>query len=98
MNLFDIVADVLSKRSNGTLDQDPEFHKVFSSFMLVRYLSMRPSLIDAAEILNSVQGVLSPSQLYKLAYSIVPKQGSPFIKYISKRKSSSKKKTPESED
>ncbi len=96
MTIFDIVGDVLVKK-NGHLDEDPEFHRAFSAFMLVRYLSMRPSLIEHAEILNSLQGVLSPSQVYRLAFSMVPKQSSPYIKYISKKKSDKKKK-PQSED
>ena len=94
-NFFQIVDDVVTKR-DGRLHEDQDFRRHFSSFMLVRYLSMRSSLMPFAEILNNFQGVLTPEQFYRLAYNMVPKQSNGFIKYIGKKKKT--KKAPESED
>lgn len=45
---------------------------------------MKESLIDYAEYLNLLQPVLTPEQLYLLAYKIIPQQKHGYIKYIGK--------------
>ena len=54
--------------------------------MLVRYLSMKNNLLPNAQILNKYQCTLSNEEMYKWAYNNIPKQKSPWIKYISKKK------------
>ena len=95
MNIFDILGDILLKKG-GRLDEDPEFRKIFSGFMLCRYLSMRECLLKYAELLNRYQTSLEPEQLYRMAYNIVPKQKSAFIKYLKKAKK--KKKSDDSSE
>ena len=90
-NFFDILKDILLKESGGKLYEEENFDKLFSSFMLCRYISMRPSLIEYSEILNQFQMTLDKRQLYTLAYNIIPKQGNSFIKYISKAKKKKEK-------
>ena len=84
-NFFDILKDILLKQ-NGQLHKEEEFRKYMSSFMLVRYLSMKDSLLPYAQILNRYQCVLTAEQMYLWAYKNIPKQKSGFIKYISKKK------------
>jgi hypothetical protein len=85
-SFFDCLADILLKYSGGELVKSELFSKYFSSYMLCRYLSMRTTLLPYAEFLNFYQTSLTPEQLYKLAYSFVPKQKSGYIKYIKKLK------------
>ena len=41
---------------------------------------MKESLIEYAEYFNLLQSTLTPEQLYKLAYKIIPKQNSRIYK------------------
>ena len=85
-SFFDCLADILLKLSNNTLDSFPDFKKYFSKVMLCRYLSMNSKLLSYSEYLNKVQMILSNEQFYHLAYNLIPKQNSAFIKYIKKNK------------
>jgi hypothetical protein len=86
-SFFDCLADILLKFSGGTLHQTCQnFNKYFSPYMICRYISMKPQLIEFAEVLNQLQTVLSFEDFYKVAYSIIPQQRSGYIKYIKKLK------------
>ena len=85
--MWELVLDILLKIS-GKLFLSENFEKIFSPYILCRYLSMNTRLIDYAIYLNSVNSNsnLSKEQFYKLAYSIIPKQQNSYIKYIKKIK------------
>ena len=89
MQVYDFVSDILTKKSGGTLYKDPRF-KSFNSYMLCRYLSMKPHLIPFAEALLKYQSVLTDEQVYRWAYSVIPKQRSGFVTYMKPRKSKNK--------
>jgi hypothetical protein len=90
-SFFDCLSDILLKYSGGELRKSPEFKKHFSSYMLCRYLSMKESLLPYAEYLNNLQTILSSEQMYILAYNLIPKQKTGFIKYIKKNKKEDEK-------
>ena len=90
-SFFDILQDVLLKKSGGKLPEEPEFGKFMSNFMLVRYLSMQNNLLPYAQILNKYQCTMSSLEMYTWAYNNIPKQKSAWIKYISKKKKKEKK-------
>ncbi len=92
MTFFDILEDILLKKSNGKLYLDPEFNKAFSGFMIARYLSMRESLLPFAIFMNKLNslGSFSNEQKYIWAYKNIPKQKNSWIKYISKKKKDEK--------
>jgi len=85
-NFFDILEDILMKHSGKTLHQDDLFQKNMSVYMITRYLSMRDSLLPYARIINRLSSNMTGEQVYLWAYDNIPKQRSPFIKYISKKK------------
>jgi hypothetical protein len=85
-DFFNILGDILTKKSGGTLHEEPGFKNSMSAYMVARYLSMRDDLIIYARLINQYQVTLTPEQIYKWAYKNVPKQRSPFIKYIKKAK------------
>lgn len=85
-SFFDCLTDILLKYTNGNLVNSSDFRKHFSSFMLCRYLSMKESLLEYAEYFNMLQTTLTPEQMYILAYKLIPKQKTGFIKYIKKVK------------
>lgn len=86
-SFFDCLADILLKFSGGKLNQTSiNFNKYFSPYMICRYISMKKHLIVYAQLLNTLQTVLSPVDFYKFAYTIIPKQNSAYIKYIKKMK------------
>lgn len=92
MTFFDILKAILTKNKsmNSVLD-DPEFDRMFSSFMLTRYLSMRPDLIGYARIINHMQSTsLSKQAIFKFAYDSIPKQKSGYISYMKKAKKDKK--------
>ena len=91
MTIFDILKDVLVTKS-GKLHEQSDFKKSWSSFMVVRYLSMDHKFIEYADIANKLQLTLSSKQMYLLLTKIIPKQRSSFIKYISKPKKEKKSK------
>lgn len=83
-NFFDCLYDILMKCSGGNLIYTDLGKKYFSPFMLCRYISMKENLIAYAEYLNLMQTRLTPEQLYQLAYNLIPKQKSGYIKYLKK--------------
>lgn len=85
-SFFDCLTDILLKYSNEKILENQDFKKYFNSYMICRYISMKESLITYAENLNIVQNILTPEQFYKLAYKLIPKQRSGYIKYIKKNK------------
>ena len=84
--LWELVVDVLLKVS-GKLYLSEKFDKLFSPYVFCRYISMRPSLIEFANYLNTVNSNsgLTKKQFYILAYNLIPKQSNSFIKYIKKK-------------
>lgn len=81
MNFFDILQNILQK-NNDHLEDHPNFNQAFSTFMLIRYLSMRPSTLPYALIIQNFQRAgISNLDIYRFAFKNIPKQN-PFIKYI----------------
>ena len=69
-SFFDCLADILLKFSGGTLHQTCQnFNKYFSPYMICRYISMKPQLIEFAEVLNQLQTVLSFEESAKCSFS-----------------------------
>ena len=91
--MFELVIDICMKYS-GKLFLSENFEKIFSPYILCRYISMRPSLIEYACILNQVNSTskLTKKQFYIFAYNLIPKQSNSFIKYIKKKEK--KEKSP----
>lgn len=94
-NFFDCLYDILMKCSDGKLIYTELGKKWFSPFMLCRYISMKENLIGYAEYLNLMQSKLSPEQFYQLAYKLIPKQKSGYIKYIKKQNKKTEKNIEE---
>jgi hypothetical protein len=84
--MYELVIDICMKYS-GKLYLADNFDKIFSPYILCRYISMRTNLIEYANILNIIQSTskLSKKQFYLLAYNLIPKQTNSFIKYIKKK-------------
>lgn len=93
--MWELVTDILIKVS-GKLYLSNNFEKMFSPYILCRYISMKPSLIEYAMFLNNINSNsrLSKKQFYELAYELIPKQPNSFIKYI-KKKERVKEEKPE---
>ncbi len=79
----DVFLDVLYKVS-GKLHEAENFDKVFSPFVFMRLLSLRDDNIYYSILLEDVAASLSKSELYRLAYKIVPKITNDYIGYIGK--------------
>ena len=94
-SFFDCMSDLLLKLTNCKLYMSNDFDKYFSPYMVCRYLSMNKSLLSYAEYLNSVQTIIDKKRFYILAYSLIPKQKSSFIRYIKKPKKQTDDNTSE---
>lgn len=81
----DIYADILLKISGGTLWKSNMFNK-FMPYIFCRFLSMRPQLQIYAQMFNQLQGILTPKQMYIMAYKYIPQQKNPYTAYIKKKK------------
>ena len=89
--MFELVIDICMKYS-GQLYLSENFEKLFSPYILCRYISMRHSLIGYANILNQINSTskLTKKQVYIFAYNLIPKQSNSFIKYIKKKEKKEK--------
>lgn len=85
MQIYDIIDDILLKKSGGVLHTTEEFNKSMSVYMVCRYLSMKSTTIVYATLLNKYQSTLTPSQVYTWLYDIIPKQHSGFIPYLKRQ-------------
>jgi hypothetical protein len=86
MTLFDILRDI-QKDKTGALDQEPDFEKEFSGYMVIRFLSMADSkgvrdVALQAAALNLHD--LGNKELYRYLVSAVPATKNTFIKYLKK--------------
>ena len=84
MIIFDILRDILRDKT-GTMDSEPDFEKVFNSFMINRYLSMHDEKSVRDIVLESSRlGLerMGNSEYYHYLVSAVPYTGKTFIKYL----------------
>ena len=58
----------------------------FMPYIFCRFLSMRPQLQIYAQMFNQLQGILTPKQMYLMAYKYIPQQKNPYTAYIKKKK------------
>ena len=87
ISVFKIFEDCFTKRSGGTLDEDPEFESAMSNFMLCRIYRMHDFLMQEAVTLDRYQGTLSKSDFYHLAYSMTPRRSrAPYADFIKRRR------------
>ena len=92
MTLFDCLSDIIRDKS-GTLHQHEDFKKTWSTYMILRYLSMDSEFQPIATEMNKYQQTLTSEQMYLFLVKVIPYRRSTFIKYIkSKKKAETKKK------
>lgn len=90
--LFDHINHIREKQDPNYFESLSEADKKsWSNYMVCRFLSMQPSLIEHINDLQRYSGILSPRDLYKVLIRIVPK-GRAFYPYI---KSKSEKQNKE---
>lgn len=89
--MYEIVINILMKYSDD-LYKAENFDKLFIPYILCRYISMKQNLMPIAEYLSKINSTakLTKVQFYKLAYNLIPKQQSGFIKYILKKEKNKK--------
>ncbi len=83
-SIFDHVKHIRSQQSpNYYTDLSELDRKTFNVYMILRILSMDPSIIDEISYLTKYIEVLPAKEYYKILISIIPK-GSRYYKYIKK--------------
>lgn len=85
LTIFDCLKEVITNKT-GTLEDHPEFDKIWSNYMMVRYLSMDKRFVKFAETLNPLQTVMDKHQFYRYLLKAIPFNKNSFIPYISKGK------------
>jgi hypothetical protein len=85
MNLFDCLKDIIVTKK-GDLCDHPDFNRVWSNYMIARYLSMDTRFFEISQTVNRMQLSLPSETVYKFLVKNVPKQRSSYIKYITKPK------------
>ena len=81
LSLFDILSDIITHKT-GTLQHQPDFETVFSSFMVLRYLFCKESTRDIALVANGFSDALTSEQMYMFLVTSVPFSSNSFIRYI----------------
>ena len=89
MNLFDCLKDIITTKT-GTLHTQEDFKKVWSNYMVMRYLSMDSRFRHIAVEMNKFSETLSSEQMYMFLVKMVPYSKSNFIKYIKPAKTDKK--------
>lgn len=88
MTFFDFLKVLLVK--SGSKDEwleHPDFEKIFSPFMLARYLSMKPQLLQWSRAINHLNASkLDKRSIFLFAWDNIPKQANGYIPYIKKEK------------
>lgn len=93
MDFFEVLRNVIQK-NDPNIVENPDFDKVFTSYMLVRYLSMRLDLLPLAQVIQSMQKAgISEKDIYQFAYKNVPYSRNGYIKYIKPSSSDTSKKS-----
>ncbi len=90
MTLFDCLNDIIREKT-GTLHKEPEFKKVWSTYMILRYLSMDSDFMAIAAEMNHYQQVLNSEQMYLFLVKMIPYRYKSFIPYIKPKKKPKKK-------
>lgn len=81
--LFDHINQIRDKRDPTYFDTLTDADKkTWSNYMICRFLSMQPELVEAINDLQVYQDKLTPEQFYKLCVAVVPKSCGfhPYIK------------------
>ena len=81
--LFDHINQIRDKRDPTYFDTLTDADKkTWSNYMICRFLSMQPELVEAINDLQAYQDKLTPEQFYKLCVAVVPKSRGfhPYIK------------------
>lgn len=80
VSLFDIVNDIRRTKNGKFLDTESG-EKSFSSFMVLRALSMNSNDVALCNILNEYQGLIPKKAMYEALLGLIQKDRS-FYKYI----------------
>lgn len=85
--MWEVMVDIMLKVSGTLYENEENFRKVFSPYLLCRFLSMRENLVGYANLLSSIasNSRLTNEQFYRLAYRLIPKQKSAHIRYLKKQ-------------
>ena len=84
MTTFDFLKDII-KDKTGTLDQKPEFKKKWSSFMVIRWLSMDSRFREVAFKANELHDVLNGKQMYRYLVAAIPYDSNTYIGHYIKK-------------
>ena len=82
VNLFDYLKDIAYLKKGNLQERDPGL-KGFSSFMILRYLSLEESYVPFIMIIDKYQGVCTKEQMYRLLLNLIPRDNK-FFKYPKK--------------
>ena len=77
-SLFDFLTDICYEKK-GTLLTDASKSN-WSTFIILRFLSMSPDLVKIVDFLNKYQNTYTKEEMYKVLVAIVPKKRR-FLKY-----------------
>jgi len=77
--LFEFLKDVCYKKEGTLLNESTEAE--WSTFMILRFLSMEESLVPIVELVEPYQSILSKMQMYQLLLAIIPPRKR-FLTYI----------------
>jgi hypothetical protein len=89
MTLFDCLKDIITNKT-GTLHKEDDFKKVWSNYMIIRYLSMDSRFRAIAVEMNKFSETLSSEQMYLFLVKMIPYNKRNFIKYIKPAKAKKK--------
>lgn len=84
MTIFDILNDITSNKKKK-LHEDPEFNNIFSSYMILRWLSMDDAFVGVVQKVEPFSSEYTKEQFYLLLCDLIPAK-KVYLKYIKKPK------------
>ncbi len=80
MDLFTVLKNIYENKKTDWFKELE--HSNISGYIVFKYLSMNKNLYNEIGLLNNYVFVLNDKQFIKLCWLVVPKQKTPYVKYI----------------
>ena len=86
---FDCLKNITNTKDESIMEsdiKDPTFRSMFSTYMILRYLSMVSEYLNIIKDHQQAIQSMNPESVYRFLFKVIPQRRNPYIQYISKKK------------
>ena len=94
-SFFDVTKTIINTKDFDQMEADissQDFKSIYTSYMILRYLSMTPEFLDIIKSHQSTLESMDRETQYRFLMKVIPQRRNLWTKYISKGKKKSTKK------